>query len=257
MGRGEPLLLPGWGSPSHTSRKASSHQTSVSHMSSRPPYPPDMAGHNQKQRNFGLPVPTWRRSQGRTFSFNPSCLRTETGNKTTLSFLLHLAASLKGTRDMMGCLGQEKKEPPRSLPSPLPCWENSRGARERLQPRETHRAWGDPASGEWAGAQGQWFPAQAQPARTACAPGPPRNPNPWGKSPSPSINLPVTSPCRFHRAAKVESRAWPQRPPAVTGLQNSPQRAPPALLTARGRGRGHPQLRVQSFLSSPFLSTPG
>ena len=190
------------------------------HMSACPPHPPDMAAHKQNRGTSGSLFQPGEVS-GSDFLFHPLMLPRDPGSQskaTMVSFSISPHPS-KAPETWRVSLGGRRNHP-RRLPSPLPCQKELRGQGRDCKPegptghRGPHRARGGQT-------QGQWFPARVQPARTACAPAPPANPNPWGKGPSPSINLPVTHPEDFTTQPRLRVGTWPQRPPAVTGLQTS------------------------------------
>ena len=168
-----------------------------------------------EQGNFGLLVPTWREGLRAGLSLSPpdAALGPMEPEQSYQGFLLH-QPPLKGTSEMAGCLGQEEEGTTRGICRLLCLVGRNSGARgETATPRDP-QGMGNPTGGEGGRVQGHRFPARVQPARTACAPAPPANPNPWGL-----FILPVTHP--EEHPVQPRLRAGPRRPPAVTGLQSS------------------------------------
>lgn len=239
---GEPLLLPGLGSLSHTSRKASGQQTWVM-VTRQCAHPHHRHGWTQaEQGNFGLLVPTWREGLRAGLSLSPPDAASGPGEpeQSYQGFLLYQPPSQRHQRDGGVSRPGGRRNHPRNLPSPLPRRKELGGQGRDCNP-EGPTGHGGPHGGEGGRAQGHQFPARVQPARTACAPAPPANPNPRGLS-----NLPVTR---------------PEELPVQPRLRAGPEAAcrAPSMLTCSPHsgagGGGLPRsLPVQSFLSSPFLS---
>ena len=212
------------------------------------PHPPQA-----EQENFGLLAPTWGEGLRAGLSLSPPDAASGPGEpeQSYHGFLLHQPTPLKGTRDMAAVSGR-KKEPPEESAVSSALSEGTRGPGERLQPRGTHRAQGTPREGKGGG-------RRASGSQHGCnQPGLPvsrphqQTPIPGARASAPALfNLPVTHPEDFTVQPRLRVGPWPQRPPAVTGLQNSPQRAH-LLSSQQSRGqRGPPQLACPVFPLQP------
>lgn len=243
---GEPLLLPGLGSPSHTSRKASGHLTWVMvTIQGAHPHHHRHGWTRAEQGNFGLPVPTWREGLSAGLSLSPP--DAALGPRAKLPGFSSLSApSQRHQRDGGVSRPGGRRNHPRNLLSPLPRRKELGGQGRDCNP-EGPTGHGGPHGGGRGQAQGHRFPTRVQPARTACAPAPPANPNPWGL-----CNLPVTRP--EERPVQPRLRAGPQRPPAVTGPQSS-QHAHLLLTVEQGAGGGSPEACLSSLSSPASLTT--
>ena len=138
-----------------------------------------------------------------------------------------------------------RRNHPRNLPSPLPRRKELGGQGRDCNP-EGPTGHGEPHGGEGGRVQGHRFPARVQPARTACAPAPPANPNPWGL-----FILPVTHP--EEHPVQPSLRAGPGG-----HLQSQACRAPSTLTCAphSGAGGGGSPEACLSSLSPPAPSSP-
>lgn len=150
---GEPLLLPGLGSPSHTSRKASGHLTWVMvTVQCAHPHHHRHGWTQAEEGNFGLLVPTWRESLRAGLSLSPpdAALGPREPEQSYQGFLLY-QPPLKGTREMAGCLGREEEGTTRGIRHLL-CLvgRNSGAGAETATPRGP-QGMGDPTGGKGGG----------------------------------------------------------------------------------------------------------
>ena len=152
-GGGKPLLLPGLGSPSHTSRKVSGHLTWVMvTIQGAHPHHHRHGWTRAGQGNFGLLVPTWREGLRAGLSLSPpdAALGPMEPEQSYQGFLLH-QPPLKGTSEMAGCLGQEEEGTTRGICRLLCLVGRNSGARgETATPRDP-QGMGNPTGGKGGG----------------------------------------------------------------------------------------------------------
>lgn len=250
--RGNPYFSLAWeASPTLLGRRPASRHGSWSHVSA--PTPTHRHGWTQaEQGNFGLLVPTWREGLRAGLSLSPPDAASGPGEpeQSYQGFLLYQPPSQRHQRDGGVSRPGGRRNHPRNLPSPLPRRKELGGQGRDCNP-EGPTGHGGPHGGEGGRAQGHRFLARVQPARTACAPAPPANPNPRGLS-----NLPVTRPEELPvqpRLMQPRLRAGPE-----AACSHRPAELParsPALLTAEQGAGGSPEACLSS-LSSPAPSSP-
>lgn len=159
---------------------------------------------------------------------------------------------------MMGCLGQEEEGTTRGVCRLLCLVGRNSGARgETATPRDP-QGMGDPTAGSGGGRRASGSQHRHNQPGLPVHRAHQETPIPGARAPAPALfNLPVTRPEDFTVQPRLRAGAWPQRPPAVTGLQNSPQRAH-LLSSQRSRGRGAPpQLACPVFPLQPLPLPPG